>query len=283
MRYIYDFDDSCNVYYTEHLKRDSNISSMQADHCHEGYEFYFYLGDGMTYLIDSESYVVNKHDLIFIDKNIYHRTIYKTNKEERILFSLRTELFSCLCDSSEVFSAIERISKTPKMTFDDETKRKILNLIYDIVDGDVKENNLSTKLKLISFILEIDNFIRQDHLCFSDSSEHKDESKVTEVMDYLLKNYTKKITLETLEKEFFISKYHLCRKFKEATGQTIVSFINEKRLAAAKHLLISSDRSVLDIATQAGFDSVNHFNNLFKKKYGTTPYKYKQKMRRKVV
>jgi len=274
-------EDERDEYFIEHLRMDSRTTSMPSAHHHDRYEFYFYLGESMTYFIDNEPYIINKYDLVFIEKNTYHRTIYKTNCKERILFMVSDSIFDLLQDKTPVYDALARIAKTPKMTFDDESREKIYLAVKSIVEENTPENELTIKIDLINFILKVDRFIKYGHLAPSIDSKTDDDTKITEIIDFLLKNYSSKITLDTLEKRFFISKYHLCRKFKEATGQTVVAFLNEKRLTSARAMLVVSNQSVLDISAQTGFESANHFNELFKKKYGLTPYKYRQWARKK--
>ncbi len=275
---IIKYDDSnYDRFLVEHTQSNGKRTIMPDEHHHDGYEFYFYLGEGMTYIIDSDQYTINKYDLVYIEKRVYHRTIYWTNREERILFTFKESVFDVVSDKTPIYDALKRIAQTPKMTFDKGSKDWIQSAMSDIVAENIQGNELLLKLDLVNFILKVDKLIERGHLSPSVDVKTDSDTKITDIIDYLLKNYSSKITLDELEKKFFISKYHLCRRFKEATGQTIVNFLNEKRLVEACQLLISTDRSVRDIAVMTGFESVNHFNELFKKKYGLTPYKYKQR------
>ena len=120
-------------------------------------------------------------------------------------------------------------------------------------------------------------FVKLMKLCLEQGSTEGRLDKFSSILSYISDNALEKITIDDICRKTHISKYHLCRKFKEATGQTVVAFLNEKRLAAARQLLVTSNQSVLDIAASCGFECANHFNGLFKKKYGLTPYRYKQR------
>ena len=64
--------------------------------------------------------------------------------------------------------------------------------------------------------------------------------------------------------------------FKCHMGTGFIDYLNDYRLVMAERLLRSSDNSVLEIAVQSGFDNLSYFNRIFKRKYGTSPGKYRK-------
>ena len=90
------------------------------------------------------------------------------------------------------------------------------------------------------------------------------------VIEYLNANYTKNISLDDLEKQFFISKYHLCHIFPRSTGLTIHQYITKKRLAYAKELM-RNGKSAAIAAESSGFNSYSAFYRCFVNEYGYSP------------
>ena len=90
------------------------------------------------------------------------------------------------------------------------------------------------------------------------------------VIMYLNNSFTEDITLEMLEKQFFLTKNHLCKAFRGATGITIFSYIRKKRLAKVQEL-ISEGRSLHDAALLSGFHDYSSFYRAHKKEFGTAP------------
>ena len=74
----------------------------------------------------------------------------------------------------------------------------------------------------------------------------------------------------------FYSKSHFMKFFKSHMGTGFIDYLNDYRLVMAERLLRSSDNSVLEIAVQNGFDNLSYFNRIFKRKYGTSPGKYRK-------
>lgn len=65
-------------------------------------------------------------------------------------------------------------------------------------------------------------------------------------------------------------------EFKRITGKTPSSYLLERKMEYAKKLLLTSNISILDLASEIGFDSVSHFIKLFKSFYGETPLKFRK-------
>ena len=63
----------------------------------------------------------------------------------------------------------------------------------------------------------------------------------------------------------------MIRLFKKYTGYTIIEYIHIKKIEYAADLLSHSDKKILEIASMLGYDSLSHFNHLFKRYTGITP------------
>ena len=64
--------------------------------------------------------------------------------------------------------------------------------------------------------------------------------------------------------------------FKNTMGTSFIEYLNEYRLTMASRLLVSSDSSILAIASEVGFDNLSYFNRSFKKRFGQTPREYRK-------
>lgn len=60
------------------------------------------------------------------------------------------------------------------------------------------------------------------------------------------------------------------------TGSSFVSYLNEYRLSEAAQLLRGSDKKILTVANETGFDSLSNFNRQFRQRYGVTPREYRK-------
>ena len=85
-------------------------------------------------------------------------------------------------------------------------------------------------------------------------------------------------SLHMQEERFFISKYHLLRKFEAQVGTTVHRYILQKRLLNAKQLL-AGGLAPSEVCTYCGFGDYANFYRAFRAEYGTTPRQYVQSLR----
>ncbi|HMB01204.1 MAG TPA: PocR ligand-binding domain-containing protein [Spirochaetota bacterium] len=92
------------------------------------------------------------------------------------------------------------------------------------------------------------------------------------------KHFREDINLEMFARRFDMKLSRFSRLFKEYMGKTFREYLLGIRLEEAKRLLVVTDQSVSDIAYNVGFGDSNHFSIIFKKKVGTPPRQFRQKV-----
>lgn len=103
-----------------------------------------------------------------------------------------------------------------------------------------------------------------------------DSEWVELITAYIDKNYTEKLTLESLATICHGSPYHMHRTFKKIKGITPVEYIQQVRVHEAKQLLMQTNKAIGDIAICVGMMNTPYFITLFKKKTGLTPSQFRQ-------
>ncbi|WP_235749601.1 helix-turn-helix domain-containing protein [Neobacillus bataviensis] len=103
-----------------------------------------------------------------------------------------------------------------------------------------------------------------------------DDQRLTQIIDYMERNYEQLITLEEMAQKTFLSTAYLSRYFKQKMGMGFSRFLMNIRLKhGVKDLLYSAD-SISQIAMKNGFPNIKSFTNLFKEVYGVTPHEYRE-------
>lgn len=102
-------------------------------------------------------------------------------------------------------------------------------------------------------------------------SQEKEPTTVDRVIQYLHVHMTDKITLDELVSVFFTSKSFLVKHFKQETGKTIIEYLNDIRIDTAKMLLMTTTKSVEEIAYAVGYESPKYFARIFKSVVGISP------------
>ena len=101
---------------------------------------------------------------------------------------------------------------------------------------------------------------------------------VDQVVEYINEHYNEPLTLNDLSERFFISKYHLLRKFDRQMGTTVHRYILQKRLLIAKQLL-GSGVAPSEVCQHCGFGDYANFYRAFRTEYGITPRQYAQEQK----
>ena len=99
---------------------------------------------------------------------------------------------------------------------------------------------------------------------------------IYQAVDYIKKNYMKRITLEEVAAHVYLSPAYFSRIFKEEIGENFNIYVNLVRIDMAKKILVNEKVSLTDISTMVGFDGQSYFSKVFKKTTGVTPNKYRE-------
>ncbi len=132
------------------------------------------------------------------------------------------------------------------------------------------------------FEIEIDRDNQNQFAIFKSQKDHSD-SLVQKAQHFIESNVEEKISVEALSEELAISRRNFIRRFKKATGNTPLEYIQRVKIEAAKHALESSSQTINEVMFSIGYSDTKAFRSLFKRYTGLTPVAYKQKYNRELV
>ncbi|MEK3688883.1 AraC family transcriptional regulator [Paenibacillus sp. FSL R10-2736] len=104
--------------------------------------------------------------------------------------------------------------------------------------------------------------------------------RIDKVIAYIEEHSGQPLKLDTLAEISHFSKYHFSRIFTAMVGVTPMAFVNRKRIQHSLVLLTETNKTILEVAGQSGFESVSVFNAHFKRYYGCTPGSIRNSSRR---
>lgn len=128
--------------------------------------------------------------------------------------------------------------------------------------------------RIYSSFSDISKMLEDVKESFEGSFLYSDNPKISEIQDYLSKNYTIKLSLPEIAEHFFVSESYLYELFRKNTDTSVVGFIKNIRLCKAAAMLSLGSKTVSEISNAVGYTDVGYFGKLFKAKYGCTPEQY---------
>ena len=103
----------------------------------------------------------------------------------------------------------------------------------------------------------------------------RDQSRILSVVAHLESRFNEPWTLQELAALVPLSVFHFLRLFKAVVGQSPSQYILHSRLRAAASRLLVSEAPVCEVALQAGFNDISHFNACFRRQFGQSPMRWR--------
>jgi AraC-like DNA-binding protein len=115
-----------------------------------------------------------------------------------------------------------------------------------------------------------------DLLTFSD--DRQEPPMIARAKRFIEERTEDPITLRDVARTVNASTFYFCKLFKKATGLTFTEYLSLVRINKAKNLLLNPNLRISEIAYQVGFESLTHFNRVFKKLNGMSPTEFRQRL-----
>jgi AraC-like DNA-binding protein len=248
-------------------------SSLHAQHFHDCCEVDYYLKADIKCFISDTHMEIHDGDILFIQAFDIHKFIYNDDVayvRYNIHFkkSFIVDIINTLkLDNIDLLLCK---SKSFKLTPTLQQRAEIENLLK-LYRKNIDSPALS-KLYLITF-LDMVNKIKELTM-FTQQENHKDKV-IKQVIELIDTNYMNPIYLQLLEQKLHLSKFYLSHIFKEVTHSTINQYIQLRRVIEAQKMLINTNKSIIDICYDCGFNNEQHFYRIFRKFSDLTPAKYR--------
>jgi len=118
-------------------------------------------------------------------------------------------------------------------------------------------------------------------MMFQGQKTHSDAA-ILQVQEFIEENYTNKNTVEELADKFGIGRRSFERRFKKATNNTVVEYMQRVKIEAAKRSFESTLKNINEVMYEVGYTDAKAFRTLFRKITGLTPIEYRNKYAKQV-
>jgi AraC-like DNA-binding protein len=102
--------------------------------------------------------------------------------------------------------------------------------------------------------------------------------EITRARQYIAANSDEEISLAEVAKEARMSTFYFCKMFKKITGVNFAHYVSGVRVEKAKNLLLNANYRISEIGYEVGFQSLTHFNRVFRSIAGQSPTEYRKQL-----
>lgn len=245
-------------------------------HHHDFYEIYMLLQGQVDYTVENHLYNMQPGDIMLVSPLELHQARIAAGKDtyERIVLWVSIDYLKTLssADTDLTQCFLERHSNLLRLpgTGSAPIRRELERLSAYHVSADYG-SDLLAKNSLTRVMVELNRTAMNE----GTTVDWHSDQVVDGVVAYINNHFSEPLTLDELSERFFISKYHLLRKFDAQVGTTVHRYLLQKRLLLAKQQ-ISGGVSPSQASLNCGFGDYANFYRAFRREYGVTPRQYAQ-------
>ncbi len=109
--------------------------------------------------------------------------------------------------------------------------------------------------------------------------ENAEPPVITKAKKYIEEHQTEEISLAQVAKAVNTSSFYFCKMFRKVTGINFTDYVARLRIERARNLLLNPNLRISEIAFEVGFQSLTHFNRVFKRILGQSPTAYREQLK----
>lgn len=260
-----------------HLK--DSLAQKLGDHYHEFDKLILCLGGRVTYVVEGVTYFLQPWDLLLVRHGLIHRvSIDPTAPYERVVVWLgRQWLERRSAPDADLSTCFELASQRNfhLLRFAPEQRLGYMQAIQALEDAPRSAefgSGLLADTLCQQLLIRVNRDIRKDKTA-EQTDSYKVDPKMEAILRYIGRHLTEPLDVETLSKQFYLSRYYLMHRFKAVTGYTVHQYINQKRLLQAGEL-IRAGTPVMKAAEQAGFQEYSSFLRAFQNTFHVSPREF---------
>lgn len=257
----------------------SDSKKLQIEsHYHDFHKIIIFLSGKVTYCVEGIAYPLKPWDVVLVHQDSVHNPVIDPSLPyRRMVLWLKPSFLQSGVPGDDLLTCFSLAQQNKnhvlRMTQD---MLPVIKSLVGQVDATCANcrfgDEILRKALLLQLLVHINRLMLSRQEGTMPAGVQQDES-IGEVLRHIDEHLTEDLSIERLAAEFFLSKYHFMRKFKQHTGYSIHSYVLQKRLISAGRL-IREGNPVMLACLESGFSDYSNFTRSFKKVYGLSPKKY---------
>lgn len=240
-------------------------------HYHTFHKIIILLAGRAGYAIEGERYDLSPGDFVLVGRGSIHRPEVREDDfyERMILYISPAYLASLGTEDCDLEGCFRQAQTAFRYVYRDEGGSRVRPLFQALAET-VRQGGYGAALlaqaQFTELMVEVNRVVRGGHRVGAAGGD----SKVVSLLQYLNLHLADPLTIDELAARFYISKYHMMRRFRQETGYSVHGYLTEKRLLLARQLL-GQGCTPAEAAAQAGYQDYSTFSRAYKKQFGHGP------------
>lgn len=238
-------------------------------HYHEFHKLLFLRSGNIGYSIEGRHFELKKNDMIIVPagcvhrpetdaEKLYSRYVLYISPELPIKYStVGTDLTACFNGSGGA------------VRFSEEVLNRIQKIFCEMKENDTEGFGCDVMQRslILQLMVILGRWQREPKNAVEGIANDR---KILDILQYINEHIGDELSIDSIAERFFISKFHMMRRFKEETGYTVHSYVSNKRLLNARQM-IASGEGAMDVCYKCGFKDYSTFSRAYGKMFGVSP------------
>ncbi len=242
-------------------------------HYHEFCKLLFLMSGSGSYVVEGQRYLLQPGDVVLVGSRCVHcPELDREQPYERVILYISPDFLQQQsapdCDLTEIFSGqgghVLRLKENPRLKL-----YKQLSRLEDALSGEEYGRTVMSKAALLRLLVQLGRCRRREEDQLPQTTPPQND-RVQALMRYMDEHLAEELDIDRLAEQFYVSKYHMMRLFRQETGFTVHTYLLQRRLLYARSL-IEGGLQATQASAQAGFGSYSAFTRAYGKYFGTTP------------
>lgn len=240
-------------------------------HKHDFWEFLYIVSGKGQVCVGTKNYTAQSGDLFIYPPSVEHDETPSQGE------TLVVRVLSIINTGDITFMEYWPLSDPHYVKFSQTWLNIVFDRISDKILSELEQMDTAYTIRIKALSFEWQSYLMMyvEKTC-KKGLDSPQENYVFHTQQYILQNYQRSISLESIASNSYVSTYYLSHIFKKITGSTPMNYLTTLRMKKAQDLLENTRISISEVGRMVGYEDVQHFSNSFKKHFGCSPRVYRQ-------
>lgn len=260
--------------------KDSRAQKLDY-HYHEFDKLILLLGGKVTYVIEGVTYFLRPWDILLVQHDMIHRPIIDPSEPyERIVLWLNRDWITAhsnpnapldTCFDTVHTRGFHLLRTSPEQRLQ---YMQLFRQLEEAIHSSEFAAPQMAELLCQQIMIAINREVLNSRTALEEQDSYRIDPKIEEIRKYIAAHLSEDLSVDTLSKTFFLSRYYLMHRFKDVTGYTLHQYISQKRLLHAGEL-IRGGTPVMKAAEAAGYSEYSTFLRAFQNTFHMSPKEFR--------